>query len=89
MDSDSGEKPKAGVPMWLAVLLWAEAVAVLIALVMPITPSKTGSTWTPAHVFSADPTYVEKVTASFVLVNILLAVLGCAAWFFIRRSDVD
>ena len=37
-----------GMPDWLVALLMAEGVALMIALVTPITPSKTGSTWSPA-----------------------------------------
>ena len=47
---------------------------------MPLTPSKTGSTWSPAHLFTPDPTYLEKVAASFVLVNGILVGLGVVVW---------
>ncbi len=63
-----------------------EAIALGIALAMPITPSKTGSTWSPANFFSTDPTYLEKVAASFVVVNFLLLVLGLVAWVISRRG---
>jgi hypothetical protein len=56
-----------------------ESVALAIALVTPITPSKTGSTWSPADLMWTDPTYLQKVAASFVVVNLLIAVLGLAA----------
>jgi len=60
-------------------LLVAEAIALAIAIVTPATPTKTGSTWNPAELFSPDPTYVEEVVASFVLVNLLLLLIGLAA----------
>jgi len=63
-----------------------EAIALGIALATPLTPSKTGSTWSPANFFSTDPTYLEKVAASFVLVNVLLLVLGLVAWVISRRG---
>jgi hypothetical protein len=60
-------------------LLVIESIALAIALVTPITPSKTGSTWSPADLMWTDPTYLQKVAASFVVVNLLIAVLGLAA----------
>lgn len=64
-----------------------EAIAVGIALVTPITPSKTGSTWSPAHLFSPDPTYLEQVVASFVVVNLLLLAFGLFVWLISKRSS--
>ncbi|MBT8479822.1 MAG: hypothetical protein KJO06_12950 [Gemmatimonadetes bacterium] len=61
-------------------VLVIEFVALAIALVTPITPSKTGSTWTPADPIWPDPTYLQKAAASFVAVNFLILVLGLAAW---------
>jgi predicted TIM-barrel fold metal-dependent hydrolase len=58
----------------------------MIALVTPITPTKTGSTWSPAELFTADPSYLEKVFASFVMVNLIIAALGLVAWVAIRRG---
>ena len=63
-------------PDWAVGLLAAEGIALGIALALPITPSKTGSTWSPAHLFTPDPSYMEKAFASFVGVNLLLLVLG-------------
>jgi hypothetical protein len=42
--------------------------------------------WTPAELFSADPSYLEKVVASFVLVNLMIALLGLVAWISVRRD---
>lgn len=69
--------------------LVVEAIAAGIAVFTPITPSKTGSTWSPAHLFSPDPTYVEQVVASFVLVNLLLLALGLLVWLISKRSSGD
>ena len=74
-------------PGWVTGLLAAESIALGIALVAPLTPSKTGSTWSPAHLFTADPTYLEKVAASFVVVNGLLLFLGLVAWVVSRRGS--
>ncbi len=72
------------VPDRVKGVLVIEFVALAIALVTPITPSKTGSTWTPASLIRTDPTYLEKVTASFVLVNLLILVLGLAVWAAVK-----
>ena len=64
----------------LTGLLVLEGIAVAIALAAPVTPSKTGSTWSPAELFTGDPNYIEKVFASFVTVNVIIAVLGLVVW---------
>ena len=66
-------------PDWAVGLLAAEGIALGIAIALPLTPSKTGSTWSPAHLFTPDPSYPEKVFGSFVFVNLLLLVLGLIA----------
>lgn len=80
----AGGPPTTRLPDWVTGLLATQAIALGIALVIPVTPSKTGSTWSPANIFSADPTYLEKVGASFVLVNLMLLALGIAAWVVSR-----
>jgi hypothetical protein len=83
------EDPQNRVPGWITGVLVTESIALAIAIVTPITPSKTGSTWSPANFFSTDPTYIEKVGASFVLVNALLLVLGLVAWVISRRGGSE
>ena len=68
-------------------ILAMESIALGIALAMPITPSKTGSTWSPAHLFTPDPTYLEEVAASFVSVNAIFVVLGVLALVVSKRTD--
>ncbi len=60
---------RSGLPDWLVAVLLTEGTALLIALVTPVTPTKTGSTWSPADLFTADPSYLQKVMASFVMVS--------------------
>lgn len=90
MSSDQGGSSGSGdrSPGRLSAVLVLEGIAALIALVEPLTPSKTGSKWSPAEIFATDPTYPEKVLASFVAVNILIAVLGVLVWGLsrLRRS---
>jgi len=74
----SGQHPR--IPDRLKAVAVLEVIALLIALVEPITPSKTGSTWSPAEIFTADPRYLAKVLASFVSVNLLIAALGVLVW---------
>ena len=69
---------------WVKAVLVIEAFALAVALVSPITPSRTGSTWSPA--FSTDPTYLDKVLGSFVLVNVMLVFLGLVVWVVGRWS---
>lgn len=61
-------------------VLGIELFAFAVALVTPITPSKTGSTWTPGEFFSTDPSYLVDVAASFLMVNGLLLFIGLAVW---------
>jgi hypothetical protein len=65
-------------------LLAVEGIALAIALVAPVTPSKTGSTWSPAELFDSDPGYLDKVLASFVTVNLLVLLIGAVAWVLLR-----
>lgn len=78
------EDPPASVPGWVTGVITLESIAVAIALVAPITPSKTGSTWSPADVIWTDPTYLEKVAASFVTVNAMIIVIGLVAWLALK-----
>jgi len=68
-------------------LLVLEAIALAIALVSPVTPSKTGSTWSPAELFSEAPSYPQKVLAAFVTVNLMLLLLGLAAAVAIKIGE--
>jgi hypothetical protein len=78
------EEPRAGNLARAKGALAIEAFALAVALVTPITPSKTGSTWSPGEFFSRDPSYLEDVAASFLMVNGLLLVIGLAVWITAR-----
>lgn len=84
-----GEEPEGPLPGWAVGLLAMQAIALGIALVMPVTPSKTGSTWSPADLMWEDPTYLEKVFASYVVVNLLLVLLGLIAWVVSKREESE
>lgn len=70
-------------------LLVIETIAIAIAIVAPVTPSKTGSTWSPAELFTSNPGYLQKVAASFVLVNLMFLVIGLVSWIALRWSRSD
>lgn len=65
-------------------LLVLEGMCLAIALVTPITPSKTGSTWSPAELLTPEPSYLQEVLASFVLVNLLFVILAAVVWVTVR-----
>ena len=65
-------------------LVAVEGIALAIALVAPVTPSKTGSTWSPAELFDSDPGYLGEVRASFVTVNLMVLLIGAVAWVLVR-----
>jgi hypothetical protein len=66
-----------------------EVIALAIALAAPITPSKTGSTWSPAELVTPDPNYVQKVLASFVVVNVIIAVLAIVVWLTVKVGSKE
>ena len=59
---------------WKLALVF-EAVALAIGLIMPISPSKTGSDFSLADWFFDDPTYLQEVVVYFIFTNLLLGVL--------------
>lgn len=73
MNRPEGGPPEPSSPRRdLAVALFlGEATAVLIALFMPLTPSKTGSRWTPAEWFWAEPSYLQKAVVYYLLIHAL------------------
>lgn len=72
-----------GFTVWHGLLL-AEGTAVLIGLLMPITPSKTGSDRGLAHPLLQEPSYLEQVLVYFVLTNLLLVILGAVLAVWVR-----
>ena len=72
---------------WLHGVVAVEAIAGGIALILPITPSKTGSDGSMADMFFAEPTYWHEVLVNFVLGNILFAVLILVARIIQKRGE--
>jgi hypothetical protein len=65
-------------------ILAVQAIALLIGIAMPLTPSKTGSTWSPAELLWDDPGYLLQVAVYFVMTNLLIVLLGLAVWIVTR-----
>ena len=85
-NENEDEDAQSSIPDWLVGVLVIETIAVSIGLVTPIVPSKTGSDWSPADLFTADPTYLEKAFASFVVLHGIILVLGVVAWILMKRD---
>jgi len=65
----------------LKILAGIELVGLLIALAIPVTPSKTGR---PFHWPASWTEYFDRVAFAFVLVNILFAVIFVAGWIYLK-----
>ena len=72
---------------WLAALFLTESAAVMIALVSPLTPSKTGSDRSPAELFWQEPSYAQEAIVAFVGVNALLILIGLIAWIAVKMKS--
>ncbi len=72
--------------IWHGLLL-TEGPAIVIALLLPITPSKTGSGGSIADLFIADPSYLQEVIVSFVFVNLLLLILGVIFMVWLKVKE--
>ena len=66
----------------IKAFVFVEAVALVVALVLPVTPSKSGKPvkWPPTW-----SDYFQDVLLSFVLVNALLLLLFVAGWVYARH----
>ena len=69
--------------VWHGLLL-AEGAALMIALLMPITPSKIGSGRGIAHHLIPDPSYLEQVFLYFLLTNLLILIIGAIMWMWVK-----
>ncbi len=78
--SDTGESE---LTIW-KIILGVEFFALLIGLVMPVTPSKTGSDFSMAELFFRDPSYLQEVMVYFALTNALLGLLALIVWVGVR-----
>ena len=65
---------------WVKLFLLVEAAAAVIGLIMPLTPSKTGSDSDLPDWFLDDPTYLQRAFFDFVFTNLVIVVVGLAFW---------
>ncbi len=79
MKADEGER----LPIW-KIILFVEAVALVIGAVIPVTPSKTGGDFNFADWFFDDPNYFQDVLVAFLFTNLLIAVLGLIIFTIVR-----
>lgn len=68
------------------LLLFAEGLALLIGMVTPITPSKTGATRGIPHLFFAEPSYLQEVLVDFLAVNLVMAIIAIIVIVSVRRE---
>jgi len=80
-----GEDPRDGPDLsgW-QLLLFAQFLAVLIALVMPVTPSKTGGKASLAEYFLDKSGYLYEVILSFILVNLIYVFLFLIGFLYVK-----
>ena len=61
-----------------------EMILLLIAMVMPITPSKTGSSTNLADRFIENPSYFEEVFFYLIFGNVIAIILAVAFVIWLR-----
>ena len=71
---------------WAVAVFLTEVSCVLIALLMPITPSRTGGRWSPADLLIENPSYPERALAWFVVTNAIVIVVAAVVWLLVRRG---
>lgn len=68
-----------------------EIVILVISLIMPITPSKTGSSTKLADWFIKNPSYFEEVLFYLIFINVIVVILAVVylTWFRITKNNVE
>ena len=68
-----------------------EIILLLISMMMPITPSKTGSRTKLAEWFINNPSYFEEVFFYFLFENIIVIILAVIylIWSRITKKNVE
>ena len=68
-----------------------EIILLIISMIMPITPSKTGSTSKLAKRFIQNPSYFEEVFFYFIFGNVITIILAVAIliWLKITKKSVN
>ena len=71
----------------LKIFLLIEAIALFIALIMPITPSKTGSDGSIADWFFKEPNYFQEFLIDFIFLNIILSFIAIGFFIWSRTQN--
>jgi hypothetical protein len=58
------------------IFFLVEGCLLAIALILPVTPSKTGSDKSLAEYFLEDPSYLEQVLFSRIFINVIVVFLA-------------
>jgi hypothetical protein len=61
-----------------------EIVLLIISLIMPITPSKTGSTTKLTDWFFKNPSYFEEVLFYLIFINLIVIILADIFFIWLR-----
>jgi predicted lysophospholipase L1 biosynthesis ABC-type transport system permease subunit len=77
---------RAAVKVWQA-FLGVQAMVLLIALVMPITPLKTGGRANAAALFFENPGYLHEALVWYLAGNVMVALIAVIAVIAVRRSN--
>jgi hypothetical protein len=78
------DQPEDQFPRWKLALV-IESIPVMIGLVMPITPSKTGSKFSPAAWLFGEASYWMDALIWIVITNIMLGILLVIALIMVRK----
>jgi hypothetical protein len=68
-----------------------EIILIFISMIIPITPSKTGSSTKLADWFINNPSYFEEVFFYFIFGNVIVVILAVVylTWFRITKNNVE
>ena len=69
------------------IFLLIEIILLLIAMVMPITPSKTGSSTNLADRFFENPSYFEEVFFYLIFGNVIAIILAVVFLIWSRITN--
>jgi len=86
METRSPER-RTGLRDWLVAVGVLEVVSLVIGLVMPISPSKTGAGtgWSPARLITPEPSYLESAAGWFAVTNIVFMLAGLMIYLAVVR----
>ena len=71
----------------LKIFLLIEVIALFIAMIMPITPSKTGSDTSLADWFFKDPNYFQEFLFHLIFTNIIIAFVAIGYFIWSRTQN--